>query len=143
MLTKTTIQTIRALVELAKLSDGKYEGAASIARKIKAPINYLGKSLQALSSHGLVISQKGFRGGFRLGKDPQGIALYDVAESLENMERFSQCAFGFGECCDISPCPIHQRWKNIRDIHLHFLKETTIKDLVGDEKGKTLDERGK
>ena len=130
MLSKTSIQIIRALVELSKLPTNTYEGAGRIAQKIRAPKNYLGKLLQNLSSRGLVISKKGFEGGFRLGKDAKKIALYDVVGSLENVSRWSGCAFGFKKCSTSSPCPAHDRWKIVRTTHLEFLKKTTIGDLM-------------
>ena len=130
MLRKTSIQIIRALVELAKLPTNTYEGAGRIAQKIKAPQNYLGKLLQNLSTKRLVISQKGFEGGFRLGKDPRKITLYNVVGSVENVSRWSGCAFGFKKCSTSSPCPAHDRWKIVRTTHLEFLKKTTIGDLV-------------
>ncbi len=133
MLTKTTIQIIKALIELAKLPPEKYEGSESIARKISAPANYLGKLLQQLSSRGVVHSQKGFGGGFRLGKAPGQIPLYDVAQSTENIDEWTNCAFGFGKCSEGSPCLVHSRWKVVCQTHLNFLKETTIKDLLTEE----------
>lgn len=54
MLSKTSTHVINALVELAKLPKGECKGAGSIAKKIKAPPNYLGKILRNLSSKGLV-----------------------------------------------------------------------------------------
>lgn len=130
MFSKTSIQIIRALVKLAKLPTNTYEGAGCIAQKIRAPKNYLGKLLQNLSTKGLVISQKGFGGGFRLGKDPKKITLYDVVGSVENVSHWSGCAFGFKKCSSSSPCPAHDRWKIARATHLKFLKKTTIGNLV-------------
>ncbi|MCH8219341.1 MAG: hypothetical protein IH892_21510 [Planctomycetes bacterium] len=46
MLSKTSKSVVNALVELAKLPAGSYEGASSIAKRIGAPKNYLGKLLQ-------------------------------------------------------------------------------------------------
>ncbi|MBF0491042.1 MAG: Rrf2 family transcriptional regulator [Candidatus Omnitrophica bacterium] len=57
MINKTSLQTIKALVELAKLEPGQSEGISHIARRIKAPQNYLAKVFQGLVSEGLVISQ--------------------------------------------------------------------------------------
>ena len=130
MFSKTSTQTIKALVELAKLPTGVCQGAKVIAREINAPANYLGKLLQGLSLKGLVVSQKGFHGGFRLGKDPQDITLLDVVSSVESVNRLSECAFGLGQCGDSLFCPIHSRLESIRKSYLAFLMNTTIKDLI-------------
>ena len=129
MLSKTSKQAINALVELAKLPKDECEGAASIARRIKAPQNYLGKLLQNLSTRGLVISQKGLGGGFRLAKDPQKITLYDIVEPMENVSQWSNCALGLKKCSDTNPCAIHDQWKEVKDTYIKFLQDTNLTDL--------------
>ncbi len=130
MISKTSTQVINALVELARLPEGQYEGTKSIAKKIRAPQNYLGKMLQSLCVHNVVVSQKGLGGGFRLGKDPKNITLYEVVEPLENVSLWSECALGLKKCSDSNPCAVHHRWKNVRATYYQFLRTTTIADLV-------------
>ena len=130
MLSKTSIQLINALVELARLEDGKFEGAGSIAKKINAPQNYLGKMLQTLVQRKIVVSQKGLGGGFRLGKDPEKLFLYEVVEPIEKVSSWSECALGLKKCSDHSPCPVHDRWKKVRNQYYDFLKKTSVGDLV-------------
>ena len=130
MLSKTSIQVINALVELAKLPEGESKGAKSIAKKIKAPQNYLGKMLQSLSYRKIVVSKKGLGGGFRLSKDPKKISLYDVVEPIDNVSLWSECALGLKKCSDTAPCAVHQSWKNVREVYYDFLKNTSIADLV-------------
>ena len=130
MLSKTSAQVINAFVELAKLPNGECQGAASIAKKIKAPQNYLGKLLQNMSSKGLVVSQKGLGGGFRLSKDPKKIMLYDIVEPIDNVGLWKECALGQKKCSDASPCAVHVHWKAVRDVYYQFLQKTSIADLV-------------
>ena len=129
MLSKTSLQTLKALAELAKLPKGACEGAASIAVRINAPQNYLGKMLQKLSREGLVISQKGIGGGFRLSKSPKEISLFDIVDPIENVSRWDGCFLGKKRCSNSSPCLVHHQWQGVREAYLKFLKETTIADL--------------
>ena len=130
MLSKTSTQVINALVELAKLPEGECKGAKNIAKKIKAPQNYLGKMLQSLSYKKIVISQKGMGGGFRLARDSKKIFLYEIVEPIDNVSLWSECALGLKKCSDSAPCAIHHNWKNVRDCYYQFLKTTSIADLV-------------
>ena len=130
MLTKTSKQLVRALVELARLPEGQWLGVGVIAARIKAPQNYLGKMLQGLASTGLVVSQKGLGGGFRLGKSAQDITLFDVVEPVEQVNVWSGCALGLKKCLDTSPCAVHYQWKKVKEQYLKFLKDTTILSLV-------------
>jgi len=118
------------MVELAKLPTDECEGAVSIAKRIMAPQNYLGKLLQNLANNGLVISQKGKGGGFRLAKDPKKITLYDIVEPLENISQWSNCALGLKKCSEITPCVVHNQWKCVKDTYIKFLKETKLSKLA-------------
>jgi Rrf2 family protein len=118
------------MVALAQLPDNTYAGAGAIAREIGAPQNYLGKLLQTLSREGLVESQKGLGGGFRLARDPRAISLYDIVEPIEQISRWSGCILGRPACSEENPCAIHHRWKKVRDTYLQMLMQTTIADLV-------------
>src|SRR5262245_176016 len=118
------------MVALARLPEGTYAGAAHIAQDIGAPQNYLGKLLKALAEEGLVASQKGLGGGFRLIRDPKHISLLDVVEPIEHLARWSGCILGRPECSEVEPCAIHDRWKAVREAYLRMLQRTTLAELV-------------
>ena len=82
MISKTGLHAIHAMCALAKLPDGQWAGTPSIAEDIGAPRNYLGKLLQTLARQGLVVSQTGLGGGFRLALPAKSIALIDVVEKM-------------------------------------------------------------
>ncbi len=130
MISKTVLHAIKALVALSKLPDEQYAGAATIASAIGAPKNYLGKLLQVLSHEGLVCSQKGLGGGFRLARAPKEISLIDIVEPIESVGQWSDCFLGQGSCSDEDPCPLHHEWKIARDAYLNLLTNTTIEDLA-------------
>src|SRR5436190_22493486 len=118
------------MVALAKLPEGTYAGASRIAQEIGAPQNYLGKLLKSLAEEGLLESQKGLGGGFRLLRDPKRISLLDVVEPIEHLSRWSGCILGRPECSEVDPCALHNRWKAVRDAHLHMLQRTTRAERV-------------
>lgn len=130
MLSKTGLHAIKALAILAELPPGEYAGAVSIAKTIGAPQNYLGKLLQQLNREGLVDSQKGIGGGFRLSKPADRISLLDIADPIENVSRWGGCILGNGRCSTTNPCMLHDRWKAVREHYLDFLETTTVADLI-------------
>lgn len=137
MLTKSGVHAVRALAVLAELPVGEYRGASSIADETNAPRNYLGKLLQLLSRYGLVESQKGLGGGFRLARDPVDISLYDVVEAIENVGHWHDCILGKPSCSDRNPCAVHKRWGPVRDAYLQLLEQTKIADLTPNPRKKT------
>ncbi len=130
MISKTGIHALAALTKLATLTNGDYAGASDIADDIGAPRNYLGKLLKTLASNGLLVSQKGFNGGFRLAKDADDISLFDVIEPIDKVSRWGNCFMRSGSCSEDEPCAVHSRWKVIREEYLGFLHETSIADLA-------------
>ena len=131
MVSKTALHAIRALCALAKLPEGERAGAASIAKAIDAPPNYLGKLLQGLSREGLVESKKGLNGGFRLTKPAESITLMAVVDPIDQIERWSECLLGMSKCSNENGCVVHKRWGPLRDEYLALLQEITIAELVG------------
>jgi Rrf2 family protein len=127
------------MVALARLPEGAYAGAANIAEDIGAPPNYLSKLLRNLTNQGLVESQKGLGGGFRLARKAGLITLLDVAEPIDHISRWTGCLLGLSECSDVAPCAMHERWKRVRSAYLAMLRQTTFEDLVaGGDTLKTL-----
>ncbi len=129
MLSKTALNALKAFTVLAELPADSHAGAKSIAEKIGAGQNYLGKLLQAMVDEGLVVSQKGMGGGFRLNRKPEEITIFDVVEPIDHVSRWDGCFMGHESCTDENACLVHDRWKLIRTEYLSFLKETTLTDL--------------
>lgn len=130
MLSRTARHAVAAVITLAELPPGTYGGAAEIADRIKAPRNYLGKLLKVLADERVLESQKGKGGGFRLGKNPARISLFDIVEPIDHVSRWGGCLLGRSRCSDQNPCAVHFRWSGVRDVYLKFLKETSVGDLV-------------
>jgi len=126
---KTGLLAIRALALLAGLPEGQCFGAATIAQRIDAPPNYLGKLLGELVRSGLLDSRKGPGGGFRLARDPRSIRLVDVVDPLEQVSRWDVCFLGRDRCSDDAPCAMHDRWQALKDQYVKMLSETKLSDL--------------
>ena len=129
MISKTGLHAVTALAALAELPRSVYAGAADIADRIGAPQNYLGKLLKTLADCGLLESQKGKGGGFRLAREPAQISLFEVIDPIDRVSRWSGCFMGRSRCSDEAPCAVHERWGSVRDEYLRFLRETTLSDL--------------
>ncbi|NUQ61857.1 MAG: Rrf2 family transcriptional regulator [Pirellulales bacterium] len=130
MLSRTARHAAAAVIALAEMPPGDYAGAGEIADQIKAPRNYLGKLLKILADEGVLESQKGKGGGFRLAREAERITLFDVVEPIDHVSRWGGCLLGGSRCSDETPCAVHFRWAGVRDVYLKFLKGTTVADLA-------------
>ena len=123
---------VRALIALAELPEGEFEGSSAVAKKVGAPPNYLGKLLQTLARTGVVSSRKGLGGGWALGREPQQIRLLDIVEPVEDIARWRGCFLGRAECSDEDPCHVHTTWAPVRDAFFAFVEGTTLARLIED-----------
>lgn len=105
MLPKTAEYALRATVWLARTPD-RAEPADRLAQAIQVPRRYLDKVLQDLVRGGLVRSQSGPGGGYRLDRDPNQISILDVINAVGPIERIRSCPLGLDS--HTSLCPLHQ-----------------------------------
>lgn len=132
MISKTAAHALNAMAVLAERPD-EFQGAASVAERVGAPQNYLGKILQSLIGSGVVYSRKGMGGGFQLARAPETISLFEIVEPFDRVSRWEGCCLGRDACSSDDPCALHEKWAVIRDAYLKTLKETTLADLVAHE----------
>jgi Rrf2 family iron-sulfur cluster assembly transcriptional regulator len=129
--TRSTEYAIRALAYLALERDGgKYHLARGMSEVLGIPAPFLGKILQPLVMRGILESQRGRNGGFRLCSPPEEISLMHIADSQELVYETRQCFLGQAECSDERACPMHEYWKVASENFTSRMSSTTLMDLV-------------
>ncbi|RCK77693.1 MAG: Rrf2 family transcriptional regulator [Ignavibacteriae bacterium] len=121
---------IQALIFLAKQERNTWISIKDVAQQINIPQHFLGKIFQKLVQKGIVISQKGFSGGFKLTKDVNKISIFEVVEAIDGDGYRTKCVMGFPDCSADSPCPIHNKWKSIRDDFVKLIKSKKLFELA-------------
>lgn len=130
MLSKSTEYAIRALVYVQlKNWLQKRPGVLEIANEIEAPTAYTAKILQILTKHKLLDSMKGRGGGFFFNNEQKALRLYDVIHVMEGDACFYKCGFGLKQCNNDNPCPLHEKYKVIRDGFYEIVITETIETL--------------
>ena len=74
---------LRALIELAGRADGAAVSAEEIGRRQDIPHGFLQAILADLRRAGLVISQRGQSGGWRMARDPDSVTVADVIRAVD------------------------------------------------------------
>lgn len=130
MIAKSTEYAIRALVYIQLQNwDQKRPGVIEIAKEIESPQAFTGKILQLLTKHKIVESSKGRGGGFYFNNDKSDLTLYKVIILLEGDTCFTKCGFGLKNCSNSNPCPLHDRYINVRDGFLEIAQTETIQSV--------------
>lgn len=131
MISKTALHAVRAVIALGKLPAGGFCGASAVAAQVNAPPNYLGKLLQSLADKGIVHSQRGLGGGFRLAREPKDITLYDIVDPIDHVSRWTGCFLGLPSCNSADPCAMHHHWARVREAYLSMLNTVTLAEILG------------
>jgi bifunctional enzyme CysN/CysC len=74
---------VRAAVELAAAPNGKAVPAERIATSQGIPLNFLEHILSELRVAGVVRSQRGAEGGYRLAREPWQVTIADIIRAVE------------------------------------------------------------
>lgn len=128
---QTSRYALRATAFLAeRVADERPTPVAEIAAALDVPRNYLSKILHQLARSGVLVSERGPRGGFRLASPPEAIRLLDVVEPVEPRSTERNCLLGRPTCSDETPCAAHAHWRELSDAVERFLSETTVAELT-------------
>jgi Rrf2 family transcriptional regulator, iron-sulfur cluster assembly transcription factor len=132
MFSKACEYSIKAAIFLAMCSEDKKRARLpEIAEAIKSPEAFTAKLLQQLVKKNILWSIKGPHGGFELAKDGDETTLYEIVEAVDGDQLFVGCALGLKNCSETHPCPVHNKFKAIRDHLTGVLHTTTLKEAAG------------
>ncbi len=130
MFSKSCEYAIRAVIYISSESKtGRKLSIQEIHEAIEAPEHFTAKILQILSRNRILSSQKGVHGGFYLDKIQGELKLIDIVEAIDGKTLFTGCGLGLKQCSETEPCPIHDKFKAIRNNLKKMLEETTIEEL--------------
>jgi len=136
MFSKACEYGIKASIFIAINSyEGKRVSPKEIAKEINSPQAFTAKILQALVRHKVINSVKGAYGGFEVNKNElKHIKLSKIVKAIDGDNIYNGCGLGLEKCDENHPCPVHEKFKNVRDELKHMLENTSLEDLALDIK---------
>lgn len=112
------------IVELLSGADARID-AHTISEQTQVPLRFALKILRKLVADGLVKSYKGARGGYVIGRNPAGITLREVIESVEGPYMISRCQQE-AYCCTNHSCRVHRVYAEISNLVRERLEQYTF-----------------
>jgi len=140
MFSKACEYAIKAVIFIANNSLlNRKVGFVDIAKEIDSPEAFTAKILQKLSKEGIIQSVRGVNGGFYISiKLINKINLAQIVYSIDGEKVFNSCGLGMKRCNEIHPCPLHQKFKTIRNDLRQMLETTSLEELaMGLKSGET------
>lgn len=140
MFSKACEYAIRSVIFIATTSlKGERVGFKEIAKGIDSPEAFTAKTLQKLSGSGIINSIKGVGGGFEIPVERLSeIKLSEIVDLIDGDSIYRGCGLGLARCSESRPCPVHDKFKVIREGLRDMLETTTLEELAkGTKSGDT------
>jgi len=129
-LSKSTDYGIVLLARLARDPGSVPRNARDLAACSDLPVPMVSKVLKALAREGLVVSQRGAKGGYSLARDPEDLTVSEMIRVLEGPVALTDCAIGPALCEHETMCAVREPWQLISRVVEKALSEVTLADLV-------------
>jgi len=100
-----------------------------IASSNKLPFYYLVRLAGQLRNHGLIVSVRGRRGGYRLAREPDQLTIKEILEVLEGPMAPTPCLQG-KHCQSKSFCLPQRFWRDLSGEVNKFLSQYMLQDLI-------------
>jgi Rrf2 family protein len=136
---KLTKKADYGLIALRHLAAGCGSRGSASAKDIsdayRIPLPLLSKVLQKLAKAGLLLSEQGTNGGYRLSRDPHEISALEVIRTLDGPIILTHCFTEHDgqECAQSELCPVREPLRKVHEGILRLLSGITISDLSRDE----------
>ncbi len=140
MFSKSCNYAIKACIFIAKQSlEGKKVGFIDISKEIDSPQAFTAKILQLVVKEGIIDSVKGVNGGFYIPKKRiSNTYLSQIVSTIDGDAVFKGCGIGLSHCSEDHPCPVHDKFKDIRNALSNMLETTNLEELaLGIKSGET------
>ncbi|RED44454.1 BadM/Rrf2 family transcriptional regulator [Winogradskyella eximia] len=136
MFSKACEYGIKAAIFIAvNSSENKRVSPKEISEEIDSPQAFTAKILQALVRHQVVKSIRGAYGGFEIEKDKIAtIKLAQIVYAIDGDNIYKGCGLGLHTCNENHPCPVHDKFKVVREELREMLENTSLEQLALDIK---------
>lgn len=130
-ITKMTDYAVLVLSDLVRPESGGSCAAPDLASRTGIPQPTVSKVLKLLARGGLVVSERGKNGGYRLSRAPDAITVADIVDTVEGPIAVTECSTVVRGCCELEGrCPTETNWLRINDAIRQTLRGISLADMV-------------
>jgi Rrf2 family protein len=130
LISRTSQYAVQALIYIALKGVGNPILSREAAEQLGVPSAYLAKIMQVLCKGGLLSSFRGRLGGFCLRETPESVDLMRILLITEGPDFSKDCVLGLKVCSDETACPMHHKWKPIKQEILDMLQAQNLANLA-------------
>ena len=122
---------LRIFVDLAQNQGDGYVALSEVSKRQDVSLKYLETIVATLVRGGLLRSQRGMSGGYRLSKEAKDISIYDIFNLTEGSLSPVACInCGENFCNRSGNCFTKSMWTNVDNILNNYFKSVSVQDLI-------------
>ncbi|HEY3237777.1 MAG TPA: SUF system Fe-S cluster assembly regulator [Polyangiaceae bacterium] len=132
-ITKLADYAIVVLSHLSAEQQGSSEKstARNLSHRSGLPQPTVSKLLKELARSGLVVSERGLLGGYRLARDANAITVADIVHAVEGPIALTECNLSEPEACGYAgACPVEANWIRINDAIVRALGSISLAEMA-------------
>jgi FeS assembly SUF system regulator len=128
---KLTDYALVLMTCIARGHDVSVRTARDLAAETKLPVPTVSKLLKELLQSGLLVSQRGTKGGYMLAKKPREISIIEIMAALEGPFALTECSTDVIGLCGLEEsCPIKNNQRVINQAVRGALERITLAELI-------------
>lgn len=105
--------------------------ATELAEAAHLELPTVSKVLKLLGAAGLVASQRGVAGGYRLARPAVDITVAQIVQAIDGPIGMTECSAHVGQCSHESHCAVRTPWQRISRAIERALADMTLADMLG------------
>lgn len=129
-ITKLTDYAIVVLSTMNTPASSDADAASDVATRSQIPQPTVSKVLKQLARAGLVVSERGKHGGYRLAREPSHITVAEIIDAVEGPIAVTECSTHSTSCDLGGSCPMQENWIRINLAIRESLARITLADMA-------------
>lgn len=129
-LNRITDYAIIVLAQMAREPE-RLVTAPQLALDSAVPLPTVAKVLKDLAREGVLHSERGVHGGYKLARVPGEITVLEIIRALEGPVSLTACVDGSAGNCDVeSLCPMRGNWDRVNGAIRAALESVSLADMA-------------
>lgn len=127
---------LRMMLDLAENQGDSYVALKDIADRQSISKKYLEQIVPLLNKSGMLKTNRGYQGGYRLSKVPSDYTVGEILRVTEGSLSPVACIeYEVNECPNADSCPTLGIWKGLYDVVNKYLDSITLEDVINRSSG--------